>query len=379
MRNTLISWKKELKTIFRDKKFVSIIFFMPLIIPAFILGYGALYESMASTDGFKVGINYQMSEDESTLMKSIDEDLEIVSKSNDELKQAYDNKEIDAYVIKEDKKYTLYIDTSTTTGMSIQEVLKLYFEKYNMLLGNNYLLEHNINPNEVFNNFEVEYTELSKDGNDYFSNFMVTFALIYLVMIITITAMNTSTDIIAGEKERGTFETLLTFPLKSNEIIGGKLLAIVSSCIVSSTIGIATAIPALFYIKNHGEMFSKLNINISVNSVLLALLSVVLTSAMVGVISIFLCGKAKTFKEAQSKVSFLSMISLIPMFTDMMNVNSNVLYMIPIASGGTILNDIFLKGVTLEHMLIFIATSIVVTVVAVFVVSKQYKDEKALF
>ena len=128
MRNTLISWKKELKAIFRDKKFVSIIFFMPLIIPAFILGYGALYESMASADGLKIGINYQMSEDESNLIKSIDEELEIVTKSNDELKDAYDNKEIDAYVIKEDKKYTLYIDTSTTSGMSIQEILKALFQ-----------------------------------------------------------------------------------------------------------------------------------------------------------------------------------------------------------------------------------------------------------
>ena len=43
-------------------------------------------------------------------------------------------------------------------------------------------------------------------------------------MIITVTAMNTSTDIIAGEKERGTFETLLTFPITSNEIIGGKII-----------------------------------------------------------------------------------------------------------------------------------------------------------
>ena len=97
MRNTLISWKKELKAIFRDKKFVSIIFFMPLIIPAFILGYGALYESMASADGLRIGINYQMSEDETNLIKSIDEELEIVTQSNDELKDAYDNKEIDAY------------------------------------------------------------------------------------------------------------------------------------------------------------------------------------------------------------------------------------------------------------------------------------------
>lgn len=379
MRNTLISWKKELKTIFRDKKFVSIIFFMPLIIPAFILGYGALYDSMASTEGFKVGINYQMTDEENDLMKSIGSDLEIVNKSNDELKDSYDKKEIDAYVIKEDNKYTLYIDTSTTTGMSIQEILRNYFEKYDIYLGNKYLLEHNINPEEVYNNFEIEFTEMSKDGSDYFSNFMVSFALIYLVMIITITAMNTSTDIIAGEKERGTFETILTFPLKSNEIIGGKLLAIVSSCVISSFIGIGTAIPALYYIKNKSEMFSKLTLNISVNTILLAIVTVVLTSAMVGVVSIFLCGKAKTFKEAQSKVSFLSMISLIPMFTDMMNVNSNVLYMIPISSGGTILNDIFLKGLTIEHMLIFIATSIIVTAIALFVVSIQYKDEKALF
>jgi ABC-type Na+ efflux pump permease subunit len=112
---------------------------------------------------------------------------------------------------------------------------------------------------------------------------------------------------------------------------------------------------------------------------LLAVGTLVILSALIGVISIFLCGRAKSFKEAQSKVSFLSFVSIIPMFTSMMNVSSEYLYMIPIANGGTILNDIFINGIEMNNFLTFAISSIVVTVAVLIVVSKQYKDEKALF
>ena len=46
---------------------------------------------------------------------------------------------------------------------------------------------------------------------------------------------------------------------------------------------------------------------------------------------------------------------------------------------GTVLNDLFLKGISLNNMLLFVGSSLIVTVIVLFIVGKQYKDEKALF
>jgi sodium transport system permease protein len=312
-------------------------------------------------------------------MKGVNKDLEVQSKTEEELVESFKNGDIDGYIVKNNDYYYIYMDTSTTKGMSLSSLLNVYFEQYNNYLATNTIIEKGINPDEVFNQAKVEIKEQAKEGTNFFTNFLVSFALIYLVMIITITAMNITTDVIAGEKERGTFETLLTFPLTSNEIISGKLLSIVISCIISSLIGISTAIPAFMFIKNNTDTFADFNFTINVKTMLLAVGTLVILSALIGVISIFLCGRAKSFKEAQSKVSFLSFVSIIPMFTSMMNVSSEYLYMIPIANGGTILNDIFINGIEMNNFLTFAISSIVVTVAVLIVVSKQYKDEKALF
>lgn len=379
MSNTLISFKKELKAIFRDKKFLSIILLMPLIIPGFIIMFGGLYDSMLESDGFEIGVNYEMAAEEKAIFESTFKDITFVNKTEEELKEDFDNKEIQAYITKNEDTYILNVDTTESTGMQLREMIGSCYTQYNQYLGTTYVVENGLDPEKAYNSVKMEVNELNAQGQDYFSNFIISFALIYLVMIVTITAMNTSTDLIAGEKERGTFETILTFPLKSTEIIGGKLLAIVFSCVVSSLIGICTSIPAFMYIKKHSETFANLNLTIDVKTILLAIVTLILISTMVGVISLFLTGRAKTFKEAQSKTSFLSFLSLIPMFTNLMNVSNEVLYIIPVANGGTVLNDLFLKGISLKNMLLFVGSSLIVTGIVLFIVGKQYKDEKALF
>ena len=379
MRNVLISLKKELRAIFRDKKFLSIILFMPLIIPVFIVSMGYLYDSINEVKDTKLGINYKMDDDEKQVFDVFKDSIELVYDSEDNLKNKLENDEISGYVLKSGHTYTLYIDTSSSSGMTLNELLNNHYSRYNNVLASKYLQENNINPENVFNIVNVKLEEQAQEGSSFFTNYIISFALIYLVMIIVITAMNTSTDIIAGEKERGTFETLLTFPLTSNEIIGGKLLAIVTSCIISSLIGVSSSIPAFIFIKNNTETFKDMILNVDAITILLTVISLIVISCLVGVLAIFLCGKAKTFKEAQSKVSFLSFVSLIPMFTNIAEVSSNILYYIPIANGGQILNDLFLTGINYSNFIAFITTSIIFTVVLLIYVSKQYKDEKALF
>ena len=95
MRNVLITWKKELRGIFRDKKYLSIIFLMPLIIPMFIILMGGLYDSLDTNKGNVVAFNYEMTEVEKNILSSIDKDIEVkVNKNKDELQKMFDDGDI---------------------------------------------------------------------------------------------------------------------------------------------------------------------------------------------------------------------------------------------------------------------------------------------
>lgn len=379
MNNIIITLKKELKSIFRDKKYLTIIFLLPLIIPAFIIFMGFMYDGMNGSD-YVVGTNYYLNTNEQEILNNMNSDINFIQKKEiKELENLYNNKEIAAYIIKDNNTYYLYTDTSTESGMIISSLISSYLENYNNYLANNYLVSEGINPNDVFNIITLETKDLAKEGTDYFTNFLVNFALTYLVMIIAITAMNTTTDIIAGEKERGTFETLLTFPIKSTEIITGKFLAIVTSCIISSIIGITFSIPAFMIVKNYTEMFKEMQFNIDLLNIILGIIVLVVASCLSAGICIALTGNAKTFKEAQSKQSIISFLSIIPMFAGLIQVSSNILYLIPITNCGMVLNEIFLGSINYSNLLLVIISTIIYTFIILLYISRQYKSEKTLF
>ena len=379
MNNIIITLKKELKSIFRDKKYLTIIFLLPLIIPAFIIFMGFMYDGMNGSD-YVVGTNYYLNTNEQEILNNMNSDINFIQKKEiKELENLYNNKEIAAYIIKDNNTYYLYTDTSTESGMIISSLISSYLENYNNYLANNYLVSEGINPNDVFNIITLETKDLAKEGTDYFTNFLVNFALTYLVMIIAITAMNTTTDIIAGEKERGTFETLLTFPIKSTEIITGKFLAIVTSCIISSIIGITFSIPAFMIVKNYTEMFKEMQFNIDLLNIILGIIVLVVASCLSAGICIALTGNAKTFKEAQSKQSIISFLSIIPMFAGLIQVSSNILYLIPITNCGMVLNEIFLGSINYSNLLLVIVSTVIYTFIILLYISRQYKSEKTLF
>ena len=61
----------------------------------------------------------------------------------------------------------------------------------------------------------------------------------YLIMIVVMVCVVVVTDATSGEKERGTLETILTFPIRSSELILGKYLA---TSILGFTIGLISYI-----------------------------------------------------------------------------------------------------------------------------------------
>ena len=215
-KNILITFKKEIRAITRDKKYLLTILLYPLIIPAFIILMGYVFDNTTEST-YNVGINYELNNNEKTIINEISEDYKLdflENKSTDELEQLYVSGDVDCYIVKKDNKYTVYADDSNARGSTSYGGVLAYLESYNKYLSNNYLIGEDIDTEVALNQINYEFNSLANEGENYFTTMLIQIALSYLTMIIIQTAINTSTDIIAGEKERGTLETVLTFQLR---------------------------------------------------------------------------------------------------------------------------------------------------------------------
>ena len=72
MNNIKITIKKELRTIFRDKKTLMVLFLLPIAIPMFIFFYGIMFDNIEeqSNEISLIGVNFKANETEQELAKN---------------------------------------------------------------------------------------------------------------------------------------------------------------------------------------------------------------------------------------------------------------------------------------------------------------------
>lgn len=376
--NILITIFKELRGIVRDKKSFHKLLLYPAIIPAIILLFGFLFDYIDNSD-YVVGINYKMSTDETSMVEEYDNISFSYYKDEALLKEAYDNKEINGYIIKEDNIYTIYTDYTTNSGQMVLSYVTTYLDSYNKMLGNSYLEENNIDADKVFNNIVIDSKSLAKEEGDSAFSIFFNLTITYVLMIVIMTAIVVATDATSGEKERGTLETILTFPVKSTEFVAGKYLA---TALLSSILGIISyflMIPSMYLGKRLFNTFDDMSLTINISSVLLIIFVIIISAFLIAGVCMALSGKAKTYKEAQSSLQFVSLFPLIPYFIKIMEVDNNLFNFIPIANCGMALSDIAMNQVNISSLFIILVTTIIYTVIILIVISKQYKSEKTLF
>ena len=232
MQNNLLNiLKKELRELFRDKKSLVMMLVIPIFIPLLVIGMSALFDTQVNknVEEFnKIGFAYQLSQEEKEIAENMD--IEVINGTEEELKQKYENSEINLYVTKENNNYILNTGSSDNDSYAMN-LMETYFDSLKQYMQANYLSNNNINPNEVLNIINVEENIFEEDN--YFTSYIKNYAFLFIIMAITVSATYPATDTTAGEKERGTLETLLTFPIKSKDIIVGKFLGVSISSIVT--------------------------------------------------------------------------------------------------------------------------------------------------
>ncbi|HIT70399.1 MAG TPA: ABC transporter permease [Candidatus Mucispirillum faecigallinarum] len=380
MKNNL--WnilKKELRELFRDKKSLAMMLVIPIFIPLLVIGMSALFESQVSKDVSeynKIGFAYEMTEEEKNIAEEMN--IEIINGNEEELKEKYDNGEINLYITKQDSKYIINTDGSDNSTFA-SSLMETYFNTYKQYLQQSYLQENNMNPNEVLNIITVEENVLEQDN--YFADYIKNYAFLFIMMAITVSATYPATDTTAGERERGTLETLLTFPIKSRDIIVGKFLGVTVSSIITGLISLALAIISLMITKNMFSIYEGMEVMYSPITILFAVIVIIAYSFFISGLCIAIASTSKTFKEAQSALTPLTFISFFPgMIAFMMGITTTpILSIVPFLNFTLIFTDINNGTINLLNIgLMAISTIIYISLVFAHII-KQYKSEKVLF
>jgi sodium transport system permease protein len=195
-------------------------------------------------------------------------------------------------------------------------------------------------------------------------------------------AMYPAIDLGAGEKERGTIETLLTSPARRLQIVIGKFGVVFLAGIASvaiSFVGLYLAIRSIKEIPD--ELFDLLTGILSAQTIFLVLsLIVPLTIFFAGVLltlSIF----AHTFKEAQSIITPLNLVVIIPVFIGLFpgfKLNS-VTALIPILNVSLATREI-ISGTIKAGLLIEVYLSLIVLAfIGLLLCTRWFQREDVIF
>ena len=371
--------KKELRELFRDKKSLAMMLVIPIFIPLLVIGMSALFESQMNVDTNeynKIGFNYELSETEKQIAKEMD--IDIVENTTKKLKGKYKEGKIDLYITKKDNHYTIHSDGSDASTYA-STLVETYFNTYKEILQQQALQENDIDANQILNIITVKEKVVEEDN--FFASYIKNYAFLFIIMAITVSATYPATDTTAGERERGTLETLLTFPIKSKDIIIGKFLGVTVSSIITGLLSLVLAIISLFISKDMFTIYEGVNTMYSLSSVIYAIVVIITYSFFISGLCIAIASTSKTFKEAQSALTPLTFISLFPgMIAFMIGITTTPLIaIIPFLNFTTIFTDITAGNINILHILLMVISTIIYISIVLYYIIKQYKSEKVLF
>lgn len=388
--------KKELIEVFRDKKSLAMMLIIPLLIPAIVIGMSALFASEVNKpidDYNRIGFNYKLSEVEKALAKEYN--IIVYEIDDDKIEDEYNKGNIDLYITREKNENTIYGDdiesytlednvyiingNDNDTTSYAASLMKDFYRDYKESLQAEYLSNKGINPSEVSNILVVSENIITK--NNYFASYITNYAFLFIIMAITISATYPATDATAGEKERGTLETLLTFPIKSKDIIIGKFLSISLSSIITGILGLLLTEVSLAFAKDNFDIYNGANLLLSSKALIFAIIVIITYSLLISGLCVAIASKSKTFKEAQSALTPLTFISFFPgMIAFMMNIKvTNATAIIPFLNNSLIFREIVDGNFNLLHIILMVVSSFIFIGLVLKLIIKQYKSEKVLF
>ena len=197
-------------------------------------------------------------------------------------------------------KIQLFYDRSNDDAMTNLDRIKMMVDRYEKEL-----LTERLQEKQLSNDFiepvtveEVNVATKRKMGGFVISRFLP----MLMVFMVLVGALYPSIDMTAGEKERGTLETILTSPATKGEIVLGKFLTV---SLIAMTTGLLNlgSMMATFTYGIFSGMSEAIQIKIPIGYVLVMFLCMIPLAVFFSGVMMAIASFARSFKEAQTFVS----------------------------------------------------------------------------
>jgi len=391
---------KEIKHLFRDTKTIvqTVVvptFITPLLIGAIFWYVGSIateetkktYEISVYSSADSLLIDNLNDSDRLAITKegSLEAVIEAVTFDKSEIGLVFDDSFVDDLTSNNSAQLTIYskdIDTFSQAKSIVSNIVDDYEES----IRNNRLELLNLDENYV-NPITINEEDLTTEEESAGSIFGALLALFFVMYVIS-GSMYPAIDLGAGEKERGTMETLISTNISSVDIIIGKMLSVTSSAILTATFSmLGFAIPILiiflFYADSVNEyLFGLLSAIVNPVALIGVFVLIIPLSVFMGAFLLAISVYAKTPKEAGLLLGNVLIVFIIPCYVPLINPGLELDFvgaLIPCYNLALITNNLIAGTVDWFLYSVALLSTIVYCIVAIYITYIMFDDENVIF
>ena len=383
--------KKEIIDILRDKKTIFMGIVLPLILYPIlmIIMTQIMSTSMKSLDSKQIDIAFSKNPNKElvSILEDYDSNINIVKSNN--YKDDLEKGTIDAYINIESngdmENYKIYINSSKENASIINSKINDIITSYKDTLIKHNIEEAGLNESETLEPITSKTVDLAKN-EEIAGSFLGQILPIILIMGVLIGSIYPAIDSMAGEKERGTLETLFTLPITNLELVMGKYLAVSSCAIVTAILNVISILITTSYLLVSGgvseQLFSEgLNISQLIGPLFITLICICLFAMVISAISMCVCSLAKSFKDAQNYITPVMFLVLIPSYVSMiptMELNRSSA-IIPVVNVSLLIKSVLSFNSNIGLIALVFVSNFAFVILSVILLSKIFNSEEILF
>ena len=390
-------YKKEILDVIRDKKTILTMVVLPVILyPLLFLvimqvmsmistsqqerTYYIAYEEV--TDENRQALNDWIAGDEDKLdyiIKEVESENP-VKDLEDEIIDAYLTTDVtDSQVI-----YEIHYLSAVTNSSTVCDMLDEEIDAYAKKKSEENAKEAGLDVKQVLYPVTAEFTDASSNESS-IGSILGSVIPFLLITSILMGSMYPAIDATAGEKERGTLETLLTLPIGNMELIMSKFLSVATITVVSVFINILSigGIAVYLYatVSSLTESAETFHLESFVPAILISIICVMAFALFMSALVMCICAFAKSFKEANNYITPLTLVVMLTAYIGFIpNVELDAkMALVPVANICLLMKDLLVFKYDFMLILLVLLSNVIYAFIAIWLLGKIYNSESILF
>lgn len=392
MNNFLTVLKKELLDIVRDKKTLVFTLILPILIYPIMFKFMSSAMEKTQADVQKEINIYIDGDKDSSMAKAITSLNNIKVPEIESPTEALKNGDIQLIVkipenfdtnISQGKNDTieLLIDEESNKSMIASSMVSEIYENYKNSIVEQSLADKGIDPT-ILTPFEVSIKSgINTDSEDINAGAAMLLTMIptLIVILMVSSTVGMAADLGAGEKERFTFEPLLSTSAKRSSLLWGKIAALCTVSFIALMANLTAMVISMqkFMIVGN-EVNFKLTTTTIIGMLIIGALVLVTLSALQISVSIY----ARSTKEANSYLAAITMptmiLAFLPYLMDAKGINP-VFFNIPITNAICLMKEFTVGIFDIKHISIVVGWHIVYIIASIIFAKFMFSKEEVIF